>query len=263
MRTSAWKIALLVPLVLVPAASRLSAGGGRPDAKEKKKIVIASPEKEIAIDGDRVVVWDDADGPFAPEFWAGFPDFDDADFPPNVRFHGHWGGGYLGVRSIELTPELRQHFGAPKDAGVMVGTVEPDSPAAKAGIQVGDILTAIDGDGVGSTRELSRTVRRHKDGETLKVELLRDRSRKTFSVTVEERKDPEGLRLGDFGHGKHGFGWRDWDFDGPAVAPVPPVPPIPPVPPAAPDAPRGNGLRDRMDSLEQRLKDLESRLPPQ
>ena len=251
-----------MPLVLVPAASRLAASGGRPDSKEKKKIVIASPEKEIVVDGDRVVVWDDDDEPFPPELWADLPDFDDADFPHNVRFHGHWGGGYLGVRSVELTPELRQHFGAPKDAGVMVGTVEPDSPAAKAGIQVGDILTAVDGDGVGSTRDLSRAVRRHKDGETVKVDLLRDRSKKTLSVTVAERKDRE-IRIGDFGHGKHGFGWRGWDSDGPAVAPVPPVPPIPPAPPVPPDAPRGNGLRERMDSLEQRLKEIESRLPPQ
>ena len=264
MRISAVKLALLVPLVLVPAASRLSASGDAPRSQEKKKIVIASPEKEVVVDGDRVMVWSDDDSEFpGPEVFADLPDFDEGDLSRVARFHGHRTGGYLGVRSIEMTPELRQHFGAPKDAGVLVGTVEPESPAAKAGIQVGDILTAVDGERVGSTRELSRSVRRHKDGETAKIDLLRDRSKKTLSVTLEEveRKDEE-LRIGDFGHGVHGFPWRDWDHDGPAIAPVPPVPPRPPVPPVPPDGSRWNGLRDRMDSLEQRLKDIESRLPP-
>ena len=46
-------------------------------------------------------------------------------------------GGYLGVELVDLTPELREHFGAPRDVGVMVGRVEPGSPAARAGLEVG------------------------------------------------------------------------------------------------------------------------------
>lgn len=261
-------IALLAPLVLVSTASRLSASGDAP--REKKKIVIESPEREVVVDGDRVWISDDAgegagwmDGQgeiVGPEVFADLPDFDEDDFPRVLRFHGHGGGGYLGVRSIEMTPELRQHFGAPKDAGVLIGTVEPDGPAAKAGMQVGDILTAVDGEQVESTRALSRSVRRHKNGDSVKIDLLRDRAKKTLSVTLKEveRRDRE-VRIGEFGHGVRGFRWRGWDHDGPVVAPVPPVPPVAPMPP---DAPRWNGLKDRMDSLEQRLKDLESRVPP-
>ena len=145
---------------------------------------------------------------------ADLPDVPGDDLLRAVRFHGHRSGGYLGVRSIEMTPELRQHFGAPRDAGVLVGTVEPESPAAKAGIQVGDILTAVDGEGVGSTRALSRSVRRHKDGDTVKVDLLRDRSKKTLAVTIKEVEGPSGdkeIRIGEFGHGPHGFAWQDWE----------------------------------------------------
>jgi membrane-associated protease RseP (regulator of RpoE activity) len=257
MRISAFRIPLLALLVVVPIASRLAASGDPPKAEErekkKKKIVIASPEKQIIVDGDRVTVVNDGDD---PEIVADLAELDDEDLPGLLRFHGR-SGGYLGVHSIEMTPELRQHFGAPKESGVLVGTVEPESPASKAGLQVGDIITAVDGEGIGSTRDLSRSVRRRKEGEKVRIDVLRDRSPKSLSVTVVERKDRE-MRLGDFGHGMRGFRWRDWDSDGPALAPVPPVPPVPPI---APDGSRWNGLRDRLDSLEKRLREIESRLP--
>jgi hypothetical protein len=272
MRNPAVPLALLASVMLVSTASRLSASGETRPPQEKKKVVIASPEKKIVVDGDRPVVWNDGDA--CPSFddaevIADFPDFDDHDFPRVIRFHGHSGGGYLGVRSIEMTPELRQHFGAPRDVGVLVGTVEPESPAAKAGIQVGDILTAVDGEEVGSTRALSRSVRRHKDGDTVKVDLLRDRSKKTLAVTIKEvegRGDDQEIRIGEFVHWPHVFAWKDWerawrDRDRGDFATPPPIPPAPPAPPAAPNGPRWNGLEDRMNTLEQRLRELEGRLP--
>jgi len=272
---------LLVPLMLVSAASRLSASGEPSPTPEKKpkteknaavddgekKVIVASPDKHILVDGDRVVVLDD-DGnvDVDPVIVGDLPDFDGDDLPRVVRFHGHRAGGYLGVRSIEMTPELRQHFGAPKDAGVLVGTVEPESPAAKAGIQVGDILTAVDGEEVGSTRELSRSVRRHKAGDAVKVDLLRERAKKTLTVTIQEVEGREKeIRIGEFGRGPHGFAWKDWerswrDWDHGDFAIAPDAPPVPPVP-AVPNGSRWNGLEDRMKSLEQRLKELEGRLP--
>ena len=48
-----------------------------------------------------------------------------------IAHDGH--RGYLGVQLVEMTPDLRTHFGAPADAGVFIGKVEKDSPAAKAG----------------------------------------------------------------------------------------------------------------------------------
>ena len=247
MRPSAFRIAFLALSVLVPATSRLAAGGNPSETPDQKKKTV---EKKVVIDGDRVLVFDEGTD---PEVVADLPDFDDGDLPDVVRFHGHMAGGYLGIRSIEMTPELRQHFGAPKESGVLVGTVEADSPAAKAGVQVGDIITAVDGEAIDSTRELSRSVRRHREGDRVRIDLLRDRSKKSLTVTVVERKDRE-IRIGDFGRGMRGFRWNDRDHGGPALAPLPPLPPVPPVPPVppAPDGPRWNGLRDRLDSLERR-----------
>src|SRR5580765_8248340 len=52
---------------------------------------------------------------------------------PRVRVHRFDRRSRLGISLVDITPELRSHFGAPKDAGVLVGSVEKDSPAARAG----------------------------------------------------------------------------------------------------------------------------------
>ena len=95
---------------------------------------------------------------------------------------------YLGVSILDLTPELRAHFGAPKDAGVMISEVRPESPAARAGIQVGDVLIRIGGDRVERFRDVTRAVADHKKGDKVDVELFRDHATKKLSVTLEERE---------------------------------------------------------------------------
>lgn len=247
MRISSLKAALLATLLILPTASRVRASGPEPDPKpkEKKKIVIEMPEREILVDDDGVFVWGEDGG---PEIMADLRDLDELP-----GFAWNHGGGYIGVRPIQMTPELRTHFGAPKDAGVFVGKVEKDSPAAKAGLEVGDILTAADGEKIGSTRELVRAVRRKKEGETVKLDLVRNRASKTLTVTVAGREDGE-LRLGELGPGHRKFKWRGHGM----VPPVPPVPPVAPAPPAPPGSP---DLQDRLDELEKRLDALEGRAP--
>ena len=166
-----------------------------PPARHRKRVIVTAPEKEIVVDGDRVFVWNDED---APEAFADMDGMErmELDGPQTfLRHHGGMGGGFIGVRPIEMTPELRQHFGAPKDAGILVGSVEPDGPAAKAGVQVGDIVTRVDGDRIDSVRGLVRTVRHKKDGDKVTVEVLRDRAAKSLTVVVVERKDQE-IRVG-------------------------------------------------------------------
>lgn len=145
-----------------------------------------------------------------------------------------------------MTPELRTHYGAPRDAGVLVAAVETDSAASKAGIQVGDIITAVDGERIDSTWELSRAIRRKKVGETVKVEVYRDRASKHLSVSVEERKKPE-IRLGDIGNGSRGHRWVIRDLDAKRAVPEP--------------LESFGRLRDRIDEIEKRLRDLEKKLP--
>ncbi len=99
--------------------------------------------------------------------------------------------GYLGVGLTEMTPELRIHFGAPDDAGAMVSKVEPGSPAEKAGIKVGDIVTSIDGQEVGSSWDLMAKVRRFDEGEQVPIEIWRNGKAQTVTATLAERERTE------------------------------------------------------------------------
>jgi membrane-associated protease RseP (regulator of RpoE activity) len=249
MTKSRLKIAFLALLLVVPTASRVSAGDDPTPPpkvhKEKKKVIVKTPEQGIVVgDDDGVFV----EGDFDPELFADFNDFQDFELPGKLQWMS--AGGYIGVRPIPMTPELRKHFGAPEDAGVFVGSVEKDGPAEKAGLAVGDIVTAVDGNAIASPRQLSRAVRTKKDGETIQVEVLREGSKKTLAVKVAERPHDE-MRVGDLGIGKRGK--RFWIS--------PPEPPEPPEPPAAPLFESRRALEQRIHELEKRMQELEGRLP--
>ncbi len=171
--------------------------------------------------------------------------------------------GSIGISLIDITPELRSHFGAPKDAGAMIGEVEKDSPASRAGLEVADIVTSIDGERVSSARELARAVRRRDAGGTVRVELVRDRALRTVQVGVEDRPRREmGSGSGefrDFGRDMGRMGRElgreirremgaqpfQFDFDTHALA--------------VPRRDEIRHLKERVEELEKRLKDLEER----
>lgn len=181
---------------------------------------VPEPEKMIVVDDDVFTV--------------------DRDDPVVVHVNGG-ARGYIGVRLIPITPELRTHMGAPKDAGVLVGQIEPDGAEAKAGLQVGDLITAVDGDRVESAGDVARAVRRKKAGETVKLDVFRDRAAKHLTVTVQERKKRE-FDLRDFRHGLRDGILRDFEFRGPLIG-------------------RDRGrLESRLEDLEKRLNDLERKL---
>jgi hypothetical protein len=105
--------------------------------------------------------------------------------------------GFLGVGLTELTPELRKHFGAPEGAGVMISQVEDGSPAEKAGLRVGDILTAIDGEQVKSSYDIGARVRKLKEGEQAGIEIVRDGRSQKVTATIAERERP-AIDMGPF-----------------------------------------------------------------
>lgn len=99
--------------------------------------------------------------------------------------------GRLGVQLNELTPELAEYFGA-KDGGVLVARVTPDSPAAKAGLKAGDVITSVNGDRVRDTDDLVDELR-DKEGE-ITIGIVRDKGETNVKATLEEVRPRAGFR---------------------------------------------------------------------
>lgn len=146
---------------------------------------------------------------------------------------------YIGVSLVNLSPELREHFGAPKDAGVLVESVQQGSPADKAGVRVGDIVLSVDGKDVRSSSDLRQALRDKKEGESVRMEVLRGRTRHALVASVKEREAPRLLQLDELPGMVGGPEWR-----------------------ARIERMGGDcgDLQTRIRELENRLKDLEKKL---
>ena len=92
--------------------------------------------------------------------------------------------GILGIRLINITPEIAQEFDLPVPSGVGIGSLDPTGPAARAGLQPGDIVVSIAGDDVNNSGDLIRILTEHKGGETVTVEYYRDGQRQEVDVTL-------------------------------------------------------------------------------
>ena len=99
--------------------------------------------------------------------------------------------GWLGVEAIELPASLRAHFGAPETAGILVSAVSEASPAADAGIRVGDVIYEADGQPVGSIQELSRYVSEAGIETEMDVVLARDGARIVVGPRIQRAPAPQ------------------------------------------------------------------------
>jgi len=164
-------------------------------------------------------------------------EMDDAPFFAGKR-------GYIGVRATALSPELREHFGVDRSAGILIASIEKGSPAEKAGIEVGDIITAVDGTPVDDPADLRRAVARKHRGDSVRLDVARGKSKQSLLATVDEHE----LIPGDFFDAEKLEGLR-------ALA-------------NAPEwkgrmmmlSPDCNELQGRIKDLENRLKELEKKL---
>ncbi|MDX1643949.1 MAG: PDZ domain-containing protein [Thermoanaerobaculia bacterium] len=182
----------------------------------------------------------------------------DSDTTPRVWRIGNR-GGYLGVELVELTPELRRHFGASGEAGVMIGSVAPESPAAAAGLTVGDIVLSIDGVAAESRQTVARAIAQASAEETVSIEVLREGSRRTLRATLEERERPQ-LVLSHSGD-SYAFHWRSDDTVLPEPLPAPGRPLVGTLPPIESEQIEEimGKLHERLDSPEFRARMLEVR----
>jgi serine protease Do len=88
----------------------------------------------------------------------------------------------IGVSTMQLTKQLAEYFGVAEGQGVLVTSVAEDSPAAKAGIKAGDVITAIDGEKVDGAGDVARGINKRKDGDVT-LTVIRKGNQRTITVT--------------------------------------------------------------------------------
>lgn len=149
------------------------------------------------------------------------------------------GKGRLGVSVLQISPELRAHLGAPADRGVLVDTVRADSPAAKAGVRVGDVLVTVDGDAARSAPDILAAMADRKQGAAVKLEAIRAGAAVSLTATLEDDPGPRAAFGRAFGAGSPGF---DRWFQ------------------AMPDLGMSSDFQRQLDEARHRIEELERRL---
>lgn len=121
---------------------------------------------------------------------------------------------YIGLMMQTINTQNAGHYKLPVSAGAYIVDTMPDGPAARAGIQKGDIITAVDGHEITSADDMTLAVRSHEVGQTIKVTVQRGKEKKEFDVTLtsdeklqkerelyqqQERTKPKGYMLQEEG----------------------------------------------------------------
>ncbi len=106
-----------------------------------------------------------------------------------IRKDGHVHRGHIGLSVQSITPVLAKGLGLPQDWGVVVSDLEPDGPAEKAGVKVGDVIRSLDGKDMEDASQLENAIYRLTVAQTVDLALIRDGQPLTVRVTVHERED--------------------------------------------------------------------------
>lgn len=93
---------------------------------------------------------------------------------------------YIGIRGATLSPQAAERFGFARDRGVVVAGVEPDGPAAEAGIVAGDLIVGLAGEDVATLGDLLAALRGTDPGDTVGVTLVRDGAERMLEVAIGE-----------------------------------------------------------------------------
>jgi serine protease Do len=94
--------------------------------------------------------------------------------------------GWIGVQIQPVTKDIADSMGLKNTDGALVAEPQAGSPAVKAGIKAGDVITAVNGEKIGNARELARRIGSLAPGNSVKLTLLQGGSEKTVNVTLGE-----------------------------------------------------------------------------
>jgi serine protease Do len=109
-----------------------------------------------------------------------------------LRQYGAARRGWLGVRIQQVTSDIAEGLGLPGTQGALVADVTANGPAAKAGVENGDLILTFDGKPIGDSRTLPRVVADTAIGKTVNMDILRKGKKETLHVTVAKLDDSDG-----------------------------------------------------------------------
>jgi predicted metalloprotease with PDZ domain len=157
--------------------------GHKPGDQIKVEILRKGEKKEITADiGER-----EGDEPLR---WFGTPGSSPQIYSKKyVMNRSSISDTYIGINLESLNAQLGEYFGVKDGQGVLVTEVFEDSPAKKAGLKAGDVITQVDGKEVTEPSDVQKAVGDKSKGDKLNLTILRDRARLEMAVEVAETPD--------------------------------------------------------------------------
>lgn len=116
------------------------------------------------------------------------------DVQQQLRNAGRVQRGRIGVAIQEVSRDLADSFGLKRAAGALVSAVEPNGPAAKAGVEQGDVIVRFDGKLVDNSSDLPRIVASSRPGAKVPMQVARNGTQRDLMVSVGEWQDPAAER---------------------------------------------------------------------
>jgi serine protease Do len=123
-----------------------------------------------------------------------------------LKDHGSVTRGWIGVQIQPVTPEIAESLNLKKAQGALVAQPQDDGPAKKAGIESGDVITAVNGNEVKDARDLAKKIGALAPKETVKLTVLRNGQEKAIDLTLGEMPNVQEARADA---GKNGGGGQD------------------------------------------------------
>jgi len=93
---------------------------------------------------------------------------------------------WLGVSVTTVTPTIQQYYHLSVDAGALITSVTSGSPASKAGLRAGDVITKMDNEDISTASELISAIRAHQIGDQVEIVYYRGNVQKVITATLEE-----------------------------------------------------------------------------
>lgn len=151
--------------------------------------------------------------------------------------HGKVQRGLLGVSISDFSADTAKAYGVDAHEGALVQEVTPGSAAEKAGVKVGDVIVAVDGEAVRSASSLRATIGVKRSGDKVKLDLLRDGKQRSVIARLDEREAASKVAAAEIHPGLEGAEFANYSGEnaGPGGAAVQVVS----VEPDSPAAARG------------------------